>query len=286
MAVGRSTSSPPRSSTARGRSNQPNLYAAAPGEAPNFVATLEASNAAITDAVEESDARASGDFQVTPSGEFAVFSSGTALTGFPTFGHTAIYRYDAGTDQLLCASCPTTGAALTADTRLSRFGLNLADDGRVFFTSVEPLALRDTGTSQDVYEWKNGRLFLISTGRSPTATGLLSASADGRNAFFYTRDKLVGNDHNGNTIKIYTARENGGFVLAAVPQPCQASDECHGPGSVAPPNEVLPTFQGTGGDAKPTAKKKPKRCRRHGKKKRRCARAHRHRRTGKSRRNR
>jgi hypothetical protein len=269
-----------------GTLNQPNLYAAAPGEAPKFVATLEASNAAITDAVEESDAHASGDFQVTPSGEFAVFSSGTPLTGFPTFGHTAIYRYDAGTDQLLCASCPTTGAALTADTRLSRFGLNLADDGRVFFTSVEPLALRDTGGSQDVYEWKNGRLFLISTGRSPTATGLLSASADGRNAFFYTRDKLVGDDHNGNTIKIYTARENGGFVLAAVPQPCQASDECHGPGSVAPPNVVLPTFQGTSGNAKPTAKKKPKRCRRHGKKKRRCARAHRHRRTGKSRRNR
>jgi hypothetical protein len=272
---------------ASGTLNQPNLYVAAPGEEPGFVATLEASDPAVTHAVEDSDTRSFGDFQVTPSGQFAAFSSATALTGFPTFGHRAIYRHDAGADSLVCASCPTTGAALTADTALSRFGLNLTDDGRVFFTSVEPLALRDTGGSPDVYEWKDGRIFLISTGRSPTATGLLSASADGRNAFFYTRDMLVGNDHNGNTIKIYTARDEGGFAIAAVPQECQASDECHGPGSAAPPSVVLPTFQGTGGNARPAAKKKPKRCRhRRRGRKRRCARGHRHRRTGKSRRNR
>ena len=31
-------------------------------------------------------------------------------------------------------------------------------------------------------------------------------------------------------------------------QECQASDECHGPGSAAPPAAALPTFQGTGGN--------------------------------------
>jgi hypothetical protein len=280
--------SPEKLDGSSGVLNQPNLYFAAAGEAPRFVATLEASNPAISDAVEDSEARGFGDIQVTPDGRFAAFASATALTGFPAFGHTAIYRYDSGANDLVCASCPTTGAALTSDTGLSRFGLNLADDGRVLFTSTEPLALRDTGGSADVYEWKGGRIFLISTGRSPTATGLLSASADGRNAFFYTRDVLAGNDHNGNTIKIYTAREQGGYAIPAALQECQASDECHGPGSVAPPAEVLPTFQGTGGNAKPAAKrKKPKRaCRRRGKhrRKRHCARKHRHRHGGKSRR--
>ena len=120
-------------------------------------------------------------------------------------------------DSLICASCPTTRASLIADTELSAYGLNLADDGRVFFTSPEALALRDTGSASDVYERKDEKLSLISTGRSSTATGLLSVSADGRNAYFYTRETLVSGDHNGKTVKIYTAREDGGFHPARDP---------------------------------------------------------------------
>lgn len=278
--------SPERLDGSLGAQNEPNLYLSQPGQAPHFVATLEAANPAIADAVAGDEAPSFADFQVTQSGDFAAFASATALTGFPAFGHTAIYRYDAQADALVCASCPTTGAALTADTRLSRFGLNLADDGRVFFTSVEPLALRDTGGSADVYEWKAGRIYLISTGLSQTDTGLLSTSADGSNAFFYTRDALVADDQNGNTIKIYTAREHGGFQVPVARQECQASDECHGPGSVAPPNEVLPTFQGTGGNAKPAGRKHRPKCRHHRKrhKKTRCG--HRRKRGGKTRRHR
>jgi hypothetical protein len=248
--------SPERLDGTSGAQDQPNLYLSMPGEPTRFVATLEPSNPAIDHAVLDSDMRGFGDFQVTPSGDFAAFSSGVALTGFPTAGHTAIYRYAAQGSSLVCASCPTTRATLNADTELSEYGLNLADDGRVFFTTTEPLALRDTGSSSDVYEWKKDRLYLISTGRSPTATGLLSVSADGRDAYFYTRDTLVSEDHNGKTVKIYTARENGGFATPPVVQECQASDECHGPGSAAPPAAALPTFQGTGGNAKPAHKKK------------------------------
>jgi hypothetical protein len=248
--------SPERLDGTSGVQNQPNLYLSAPGEPARFVATLEPSDPAITHAVLDSEMRGFGDFQVTPSGAFAAFSSSDPLTGFPTAGHTAIYRYAAQENSLICASCPTTRATLNADTELSEYGLNLADDGRVFFTSTEALALRDTGVSSDVYEWKNERLYLISTGRSPTATGLLSVSADGRNAYFYTRETLVSADHNGKTVKIYTARENGGFATPPVIQECQASDECHGPGSAAPPPAALPTFQGTGGNVKPAHKKK------------------------------
>ena len=269
--------SPERLDGTSGVQNQPNLYLSEPGQAPRFVATLEPSNPAITDAVLDSEMVGFGDFQVTPSGDFAAFSSDLPLTGFPTAGHTAIYRYAAAGNSLICASCPTTRATLNADTELSEYGLNLADDGRVFFTSTEALALRDTGVSSDVYEWKNERLYLISTGRSATATGLLSVSADGSNAYFYTRETLVSGDHNGKTVKIYTARANGGFATPPVIQECQASDECHGPGSAAPPSAALPTFQGTGGDAKPEATKKPKKkkkCTRHQKGQKKCARRH------------
>ncbi len=248
--------SPERLDGSSGVSDEPNLYVTAPGGVPHFVATLEPGAAAIAHALADSEARSFGDIQVSPDGNFAIFSSSRALTGFPTAGHTAIYRYAAGVGALSCASCPTTRATLTADTRLSRYGLNLADDGRVFFTSAEALALRDTGDTADVYESSDGEVSMLSTGRSQTDSGLLSVSADGVDAFFYTRESLVDTDRNGKTMKIYDAREKGGYPITVSLVPCQASDECHGPGSVPPPAESLPTFKGTGGNyRKPAAKK-------------------------------
>ena len=38
-------------------------------------------------------------------------------------------------------------------------------------------------------------------------------------------------DENGDAMKIYDARANGGFPTDPPPLPCQASDECHGPGT-------------------------------------------------------
>jgi hypothetical protein len=246
-----------------GVAGQPNLYLGAPGASPRFIATLEPSNPAIANAVDDSAAVGFGDIQVTPSGEFAAFASNRALTGFPNIGHTAIFRYAAGTDQLDCASCPTTRASLTAETGLSPYGLNLADDGRVFYTSTEPLALQDTGGTTDVYEWSAGRISMLSTGRSQTDASLLSASADGVNAFFYTRETLAGNDRNGHTLKIYTAREGGGLAIRPSLEDCQASDECHGPGSSAPATELLPTFNGSGGNFNKTQKKHKRKKHRH-----------------------
>jgi DNA-binding beta-propeller fold protein YncE len=262
----------PESLDGEGSANQPNLYVSSRGGSPHFVTTLEPANGAITDAVENSEKRTYGDIQVTPSGTFAVFSSRADLTGFPTFGHEAIYRYSTVGDSLACASCPTTRASLTADTALSAMGLNLSDDGRVFFTSLEPLALRDSGVATDVYEWEGGKVALITTGRSATDARLLSASANGVDAFFFTRDRLVSMDRNGGAIKVYTAREDGGFLAPVVRQPCQASDECHGPGSVAPLAGGLPTLQGNGGNL---AQPQPKRKKHH--KKRKRHRKHQHR---------
>jgi hypothetical protein len=239
-----------------GTLNQPNLYVATPGGTPRRVATIEPTNSAITHAVYDNATPSFGDIQVVPSGDFAAFASAVPLTGYPTFGHSSIYRYSLPSVALDCVSCPRTRASLTADTHLSSHGLNLSDDGRVFFTSIEPLSLRDTGSKPDVYEWNNGTISLLSTGRSATDIGLLSVSADGVNAFFFTRDTLVRNDHNGNTMKIYVAREGGGIPVPVSAPDCQASDECHGPGSAAPPAQVIPTFEGTGGNVVQAKKRK------------------------------
>jgi hypothetical protein len=261
--------SPERLDGSSGVLDEPNLYLAEPNAPVRYVATLEPDAGSIENAVQSNERRSFGDIQVSSTGDFAAFSSDRALTGYPTFGHTAIYLFDAAADALFCASCPTTGAALTAETSLSEYGLNLSDDGRVFFTSDEPLALRDTGSTADVYEWSDGEVSMISTGRSPTDSGLLSVSVDGVNVFFYTREVLVSSDHNGAALKIYTAREGGGFPNTAAIVDCQASDECHGPGSAAPAAGLLPTIQGTGGNYAdhPVKKKKKHKKKKHKKKK-------------------
>ena len=76
-------------------------------------------------------------------------------------------------------------------TRRSRRDSTSTDDGSVFFTSVEALVLRDTNSRRDAYEWKEGQRQLISTGTSNFDSGLLGVSADGVDAFFFTRATLA-----------------------------------------------------------------------------------------------
>src|SRR5262249_44727693 len=102
-----------------GVANEANLFVASPGSGPRFVATLEPENLAIAHAVTDSGTHSFGDFQVTPNGSFAVFASAESLTGYPSFGHLAIYRYDLLGEELECASCGATGAYLKSDTPLS-----------------------------------------------------------------------------------------------------------------------------------------------------------------------
>jgi hypothetical protein len=143
--------------------------------------------------------------------------------------------------------------------------MNLIDDGRVFYTSGEQLVLRDTNQLNDVYEWDEGSIGLVSTGLDTNNSGLLTASADGVDVFFYTRQTLAPQDLNGGTMKIYDARENGGFLFNPSPRDCVASDECHGPGTTPPPPAPINTYEGTE-EAQPQIageekKKKTKKCR-------------------------
>ena len=206
-------------------------------------------NPAIVDSVNDSGTRHTADFQVTPSGEDAAFSAAVSLTGFDSGGHVEIFRYDSAHDAIECASCNPTGARPIGDSAMAVNGLSLTDDGRVFFNSDDAIAPRDLDSRQDAYEWKGKLPELISTGGSPFDSSLLTVSADGKDAFFFTRDSIVPQDHNGILAKIYDAREEGGFPFPPNPAPCKASDECHGAGSAAPGPLPIGTITGNGGNA-------------------------------------
>ena len=186
-----------------------------------------------------------GDFQISGDGRYAVFASTGSLTGYPNFDHSEVYRFDTQTKTLDCASCPATLGAPIFDTALPEHGSGLSDDGRVFFTTQEALALRDTNEKTDAYEWSHGALQLISSGISADNSGLVTVSADGKNAFFFTREVLTHEDENGNAVKIYDAREGGGFVHDPERKQCAASDECHGPGTEEPGAPAINTQTGS-----------------------------------------
>jgi hypothetical protein len=229
-----------------GTLNEPNLFVVRPGSAPKFVATLEPNNPTVRDAVKDSEVHRYGDFQVTDDGGYAAFTSENQLTAFDNRELEEVYRFDTSSSTVACPSCPATGAAPATGTTLSEHGLSLTDDGRVFFTTLESFTLRDTNEKRDVYEWKNGVLGLISAGIGRDDSGLVTVSPDGVDAFFYTREKLTPTDVNGNSYRIYDAREGGGFLFDPESPPCAAADECRGAGTQAPgpPNINTPTGSG------------------------------------------
>src|SRR5689334_3039321 len=167
-----------------------------------------------------------------------------------------------------------------------------ASGGRVFFESAEALSPEDTNgdgpegcpvfgrslACLDVYEWEEpgegsckaggpaysaideGCLFLISTGKSKFPSLFGDASANGDNAFFFTRDQLVGQDED-ELQDVYDARVGGGLPSQnqVPPVPCEGIDACHGPPQENP-SEGEPASQSFvgPGDQKPKHKQKHK----------------------------
>ena len=254
-------------------------------------------NPLVIDSVSSPGSRHTGDFQVTPSGEDAVFTATLPLTGYDNgLIHREVFRFDA-THGVECVSCSSTGEQATGDASLPSSGLGLSNDGRVFFNSTEGLVDRDLNEEEDAYEWEpqgfefghgappcetnGGCVQLISTGASPFASKLFGISANGTDAYFFTRDKLVEEDENGSNVKLYDARELGGFPFVPPPPQCKASDECHGPGTPSPPPADIKSVANTPGGNQSPLKCKGGYVKRHGRcvKRRHHKKAH-HRRGG------
>ena len=194
--------------------------------------------------------------QISPDGLHAAFVTAARLTGYDNRGFKEMYTYNTATDAIRCASCNPSGNPPTVNVQASQGGPFMSDDGRTFFATREALVPQDTDGIIDVYEFVGGRPQLISTGTGtrdfgasglvqiffvPEHIGLEAVSHDGTDVFFTTYDSLVQQDQNGNVIKFYDARTNGGFEPPPPLAPCAAADECHGPGSSSESAPQLPT---------------------------------------------
>ncbi len=218
-------------------------------------------------------------FEATPTDSHAAFLTTTQLTSYDNAGHIEMYVFTPATGEIVCASCRPNGQAPTDDVKASQDGRFITHDGRVFFSTADPLVPQDTNEGIDVYEYVDGRPQLITPGTGIATLadtvlnvsgfaeqpGLVAVSNDGTDVYFDTFDTLTAEDHNGNFLKFYDARVNGGFAQPTPVPPCKAAEECHGAGSSAP---ALPT-QGTaaaisGGNAKQkTAAKKKHKAKKH-----------------------
>jgi sugar lactone lactonase YvrE len=169
----------------------------------------------------------------------------------------------------------------------SFLGHNLSTDGkRVFFETTDALVGADTNgelkcppvgsTLQqfpaclDVYEWEaqgtgtcdaahavadGGCVYLISTGKGSEPALIADASGDGKDVFFFTRSRLVGQDED-TLVDVYDARVEGGLAAQNPPprQICEGEASCR-PEAIPQAEIAAPPKPSSPGN--PKAKKAP-----------------------------
>jgi hypothetical protein len=191
----------------------------------------------------ETEGRADGgsSSRVTPDGKTMLFSKGSSID---------LYSASRGTLTTVASNAylAHTDLAIGVASRNAFLPRNLSADGnRVFFQTAEALVPQATNGQIDVYEWERegagtcgrsseafsegsgGCLYLISTGTSASVSYFGDASADGRDVFFFTHQRLVGQDQDDNA-DIYDARVGGGIAAQnppAPPAPC-SGEACLG----------------------------------------------------------
>ncbi len=219
---------------------------------------------------------------VTPDGQFLVFLSSADLTPGDTSTAEQVFEYDAQTSDLVRVSIGQNGFNDNGNTDTFNAGippeglhmpLAVSDDGAyVVFQSIDgltPGALN--GEANNVYEYHDGNVYLISDGQDNTSVvRVRGLSPSGQDIFFETADRLVPQDLDTQE-DLYDARIDGGFPAPVSLLPSCTGDACQGPLSPAP---VLLSpgseFQAGGNPplaeptlaAKPIPKAKPKGCRR------------------------
>jgi hypothetical protein len=220
--------------------------------------------------------------QGTDDGAFVTFFSPGQLTVDDPDGVSGdIYAYDADADELTRITaaqggegepypCGTDGTSSVTpcygdggldDPLLSLPILGVATapdvsgDRVAFFQSASRLVAGDVDDQYDVYQWRNGKLSLVSTGASDTEGAFLKGNeANGRNVYFATFDRLSWQDHD-SVADIYTARVGGGIAQPTPPPVCLVlSDACQSAGGGSVVAVVPKTPQPGGGDAQAGAR--------------------------------
>ncbi|HET7416806.1 MAG TPA: hypothetical protein VFJ61_04160 [Solirubrobacterales bacterium] len=272
--------SPEKLIGANGEANQPNLYVYRHGQL-GYVTTMEWKTlCTIFDFYGACTSGPIARMQITPSGSHMGIVTNSHLTGYDSGERAEMYLFTPDNGRLLCASCRPDGKPPIFDVTASQNGRFLTDDGRAFFTSEDSLVPRDTNGNEDIYEFTQGKPWLITTGVGPnirglagylgttTRPGLINVSANGTDVYFASIDTLVSQDANGSNIKIYDARTGGGFPAVRIPPNCPAADECHGPVANQPdlpPDRTSANLGQTKKKAhkKKHCKKKKKQCKKH-----------------------
>jgi hypothetical protein len=205
--------------------------------------------------------------------QYLLFTSLARLTADDTDTAADVYRYDAGSNTLRRIS---TGGqdghgsdgndnAFGADINsrgssynYMTFRMNRAaskDGSRIIFRTAQALQPQDVNGANDLYEWHDGHVDLVSDGRDPAGAAIGSnvsmISADGSTVIFATGRKLVPSDTD-SAIDIYAARMGEDFPPApAPPAPPCAGDVCQGRPTVQapPPSAGTVSFAGAGNAA-------------------------------------
>ena len=161
------------------------------------------------------------------------------VTGMPNDGFRQLYRYSDVERSLECISCPSTGATGSAelgpDSSFYVGGSELRDSvpvpvagDRFAFSTAQALVASDLNSDEDLYEWREGRVGLITSGRGARETGQrgLDISSDGKTIVFKGWLDELAPGVRGRTAQVYAARIDGGFELSPT-TPC-IGDACQG----------------------------------------------------------
>jgi hypothetical protein len=197
--------------------------------------------------------------QSTPDGGYLVFTTTGDLTSDDTSTAGQAFRYDALTGDLIRISVGENGYSNDGNTSSDTTTLaterlvagepnalpkTISENGAyvVFQTSAALTPQVDGGTN-NVYEWHEGNVYLISDGTDNTDhAGLIGMDASGENIFFVTADKLVGQDTD-EDYDVYDARIEGGFPAPNPPATC-GGEACQG-SLTAPLTPAIPGSSGS-----------------------------------------
>jgi hypothetical protein len=210
-----------------------------------------------------------GPAYVSSDGKVATFATESPIAGFndggthyqrenPDFGerpesgttpwpNVEAFRYDAQADELSCVSCPPSGMVPASNAVLSiqsvseannsgpdvtSGGLAMSADGSsVFFETRDALLPGDVNGTSDVYEWRAGRVYAISSGRSSQRSFFVGMSESGGDVFFATTEGIVPGDTD-DGYDVYDARiPRPGDAPPPEAIPCEGA-VCQGPPSV------------------------------------------------------
>ncbi len=166
---------------------------------------------------------------------------------------------DAAGDGPVCISCRADGDAPLGRSDLANAGAdafldgnsvprrgNVAADGSVYFASADRLVAADVNETADVYQYRDGQLTLLSSGRDEQPSVFGGASDDGRDVFILTTARLAAQDTDNGAADVYSVRVDGGFAPTTPPPVC--GEDCQGPPppKLAPPAPATATFRGPG----------------------------------------